>query len=69
MDVFVPEGLMMTKSEKKKLEKLNKFNFDLQGIHLVHLHIILFSHLFNLIEKSFFVKIQLKRLKKNIKWL
>jgi len=41
MDLFVPEGVLMKKSEKKKFEKLNKFNFDLQGIHSKYLHVII----------------------------
>ncbi len=41
MDLFVPEGVLMTKSEKKKFEKLNKFNFDLQGIDSKYLQIII----------------------------
>ncbi|CAG2164917.1 unnamed protein product, partial [Oppiella nova] len=33
IDVFVPESVpFMTKSERKKLEKYNKFNFDLQAM-------------------------------------
>ncbi|RWS24703.1 ankyrin repeat and fibronectin type-III domain-containing protein 1-like protein [Leptotrombidium deliense] len=32
MDFLFPEGIALNKSERKKLERLNKFNFDVQAL-------------------------------------